>query len=690
MDYEIIKQEIQQAYNNVKASSGFRERVAQKHMIGLIAREFGHSSENYQPVCVIEAGTGTGKTYGYSLPLIPIAKQANKKIVIATATVALQEQLYKTDLPQLKRISGLDFTFELAKGRRRYMCPLKVQNIVNTPASLFENSLLEKVKSLVYEFDHGWDGDFDSLSYGLDDSIKSACSVDSSGCIKSNCPFFKNCPFFEARKNLDAADVIVANHALLISDFNLNPKGGIILPSASETFYVIDEGHHLPHEVVAHTASMHAVNGSVSWVENVIKMSHRIGSVGDETFLTYIGNNHIDTELNQLAESLKEELKLLYATMASMDDLKVSTDDKFKRADEPTITRFPHGKIPDWLRNAGQNILSLSNGAYNCVAKIIDQVNESISRKLDDELVSVISDLGFLRERLDNMQMTWRLMLEDKESKPHAKWITYVIKNNTIDFIVNASPTEAATFLNSTIFQHGAGTVITSATLTALNSFDHYFREVGLCYDDTKQLKLPSPFDFANAGKLYVPASFASPTDADDHTQAMINWILSNVNGDEGTLMLFSSSKQMKTVADAVRTKFNILVQGENQKHELIKQHKSAIDSGKGSVLIGLDSFGEGLNLPGKYLTHVLIAKIPFPVPSSPVEKAQSEYIESTGGNSFMEVSVPVASKKLTQWVGRLLRTEDDYGRVTILDVRLKQKRYGKDLLNALPPFALV
>jgi ATP-dependent DNA helicase DinG len=170
----------------------------------------------------------------------------------------------------------------------------------------------------------------------------------------------------------------------------------------------------------------------------------------------------------------------------------------------------------------------------------------------------------------------------------------------------------------------------------------------------------------------------------------MIEWLKKNLDANESTLMLFTSNKQMQAVYDALCDHYHINMQGQAPKNTLIENHKARRDEGNGSLLMGLDSFGEGLNLSGNYCTHVIIAKLPFPVPSSPVEQAQSEYLESIGGNPFMEISVPLTSAKLTQWVGRLLRTEDDCGKISILDYRLNAKRYGKQMLSALPPFSVV
>jgi ATP-dependent DNA helicase DinG len=693
MGYDNLKTTIQKAYDQIKATPGFRERWAQKQMIGLLAREFGHSSESYSPMCVVEAGTGTGKTYGYCLPLIPVAQASDKKLVISTATVALQEQLFNTDLPALRKTSGLDFTYALAKGRRRYICPLKLTNTASfAQMAIFDQTdISQEAVKFAKLIDNGWSGDFDELDFTVSEQVKTAFTTDSAGCIRSRCTHFEACPFMNAKKRMMSSDVIVANHALLISDFNIADTGGIALPVASECFHVIDEAHHLPREVLAHTAFSHTVHGATTWIESIIKFAEGIGSKGDLEFKESIGFNDLDTNLISDAQALKERLSLLYATLASDEAYRPSEQERlnasrFKRQGDPHVTRFVGGLIPDWLTEIGQSIHSAGAQVSNHLSSMKECLDEAVDRSAED-LITSLSEIGFLIDRTSNLVSTWSLMLEDKETHPHAKWIEYREKGDAIDFLVSSSATEAASFLNKTLFAQSCGVVMTSATLTALGSFDHYLKETGLCEEDTKLLRLQSPFDYQGKAMLHIPVDMVEPSDAVAHTQGIIQWAKDNINPNESTLMLFTSTKQMREVADALKVDHAILMQGEQPKSVLIDEHKSRCDDGLGSILVGLDSFGEGLNLPGKYCTHVVIAKLPFPVPSSPVEKSQAEYVESIGGNSFMEISVPQASKKLTQWCGRLLRTEDDWGRISILDPRLRTKRYGKAMIAGLPPF---
>jgi ATP-dependent DNA helicase DinG len=261
--------------------------------------------------------------------------------------------------------------------------------------------------------------------------------------------------------------------------------------------------------------------------------------------------------------------------------------------------------------------------------------------------------------------------------------------SGTIDFEVCSSPILASYSLKNSLWDHCYGAVVTSATLAALGRFDRFMMRAG-----TSELHhygiMPSPFDFSRA-TLQVPEFAIEANNAALHTDNMIQNLPKLLKRNEGSLVLFSSRKQMLDVYNSLSLDWQdmILMQGEHSKQEMITQHKKTIDGKAGSVLFGLASFAEGVDLPGDYCRHVVIAKLPFSVPDDPVEASLAEWIEARGGNAFMEISVPDASIKLVQSCGRLLRNEKDSGTITILDKRLVSKRYGKSLLKALPAYHL-
>ena len=223
----------------------------------------------------------------------------------------------------------------------------------------------------------------------------------------------------------------------------------------------------------------------------------------------------------------------------------------------------------------------------------------------------------------------------------------------------------------------------------ALNSFEHFRKQVGLSINDGSQYQnVASPFDYPNKAQLLLPKMQYEPSDL-QFTDELIDRLPKYLKQGKASLVLFSSYWQMEKVADALRDKHKlaILVQGEHSRQHIIKSHKKNCDDDKVSIIFGTQSFSEGLDLPGKYLTNLIITKLPFSVPTSPVEEAQAEFITTRGGNPFMSMSVPETSKKLIQASGRLLRNEKDEGIITLMDKRVITKRYGKQILDSLPPF---
>ena len=286
-------------------------------------------------------------------------------------------------------------------------------------------------------------------------------------------------------------------------------------------------------------------------------------------------------------------------------------------------------------------------------------------------------------------------MAEPKREKgaPLARWLE-LHPDKEGDFIVNVSPLEAGWKLDQQIWSRCIGAVLTSATMRALNSFRFFCQQAGVSdkeQDGTRFLALASPFDYANNAELVIPKMKLEPS-ADQFTDSLCEILPSLIAENKANLVLFASYWQMNQVAETLSKKFikkgwALQVQGDASRTKILNKHKTLVQCGKTSVLFGTGSFSEGLDLPGELLENLIITKIPFAVPTSPVEQAHSEYIEHKGGNPFMQITVPEASKKLIQSVGRLLRKEKDSGRVVILDRRIVTKRYGQALLDSLPPF---
>jgi ATP-dependent DNA helicase DinG len=308
------------------------------------------------------------------------------------------------------------------------------------------------------------------------------------------------------------------------------------------------------------------------------------------------------------------------------------------------------------------------------------------------DLEAVYPVIGSWCARAEANQALWQSFADTKPDPkwPVARWITLVELDETADFELVSSPILASQRLRDDLWNRCCGAVATSATLTALGNFDRFRLRSGTP-DDAIYEVVPSPFDFAQRACLRIPAKAVDGNQAQEHTQSILDLLPTLINPNQGTLVLFSSRRQMTEVFEGLAESWQqmILLQGNESKQILLQKHRERLDEQQGSVLFGLASFAEGVDLPGRYCEHVIIAKIPFAVPDDPVEAAMAEWIEAQGGNAFMQIAVPDAAIKLVQACGRLLRTEEDSGTVTVLDRRLVSKRYGKAILNSLPPFRL-
>ncbi|MGE8502578.1 MAG: ATP-dependent DNA helicase DinG [Pseudomonas sp.] len=704
-----LKSQIQGAYSRFLEAKSLKPRYGQRLMIAEIAKVLGAIKADDEgkrlgdpAVVAVEAGTGTGKTVAYSLATIPTAKAAGKRLVIATATVALQEQIVHKDLPDLLRNSGLNFSFALAKGRGRYLCLSKLDHLLqdgaaqSATAQLFEEEGFridvdeqgQKLFTAMIEKLAGnkWDGDRDSWPEELEDTRWSQLTTDHSQCTNRHCPNFQQCAFYKAREGMGKVDVIVTNHDMVLADLALG--GGAVLPDPRETIYVFDEGHHLPDKAIGHFAHFTRLRSTADWLTQI-----------DKNLTKLLAQNPLPGDLGrlieqvpELARELKSHQQFMFSACEEIADFKAGEDMEGR---ERPRHRFVGGVVPEHIRELG---LELKKG-FSKLNDLFTGVTELLKEAMDGEgAVGVASHqaeewyplFGSLMARAKgNWELWLAFTAEDpEESPPMARWLTLAESGALFDIEVNASPILAAETLRRNLWSVAYGALVTSATLTALGTFDRYRMRAGLPKVAVTAV-VPSPFHHADAGVLRVPDLKADPRDAAVHTAAIIRDLPALVAGSRGSLVLFSSRRQMQDVFDGLERDWRkrVFIQGNLSKQETLNKHKARVDSGEESVLFGLASFAEGVDLPGAYCEHVVIAKIPFAVPDDPVEAALAEWIEARGGNPFMEIAVPDASLRLVQACGRLLRTEEDRGTITLLDRRVVTQRYGKAILNALPPF---
>ncbi|MGB2222303.1 ATP-dependent DNA helicase DinG [Neptunomonas sp.] len=698
---DALKKSIQEAYRQFLGLHDLKPRYGQKMMIAQIARTLGNiesnekgerSSDNH--ICLIEAGTGTGKTMAYLISAIPIAKAQGKSLVISTATVALQEQLLHKDLPEASRLMAEPVRYILAKGRGRYFCVSQAEKLLEGQGelgqmALYEDEIAQRMEpdavayysELMDRFASGsWDGDRDSLAVELEEEVWQPLTSDHTRCTNRRCSNFSVCPFFKSRDSLDKADVVVANHDLVLADLSLG--GGAILPDPAQTIYVFDEAHHLSAKTTGHFAYSLRVRSTERWLKT---MSRQLEHMIDECDSQPVLQQYIER-----MEPAKAEM------ISSLDQLQMSLRLMLLEGDERPKDRFrfPKGVLPESLTVPAAGIAAAAEKWMLKAEQIVDLLKEA----LDGGIPEI--DKGVAERWYPRMGQMWArsqsifwlarsYAVADVEGiAPTARWINLIESTDGIDFECRSSPVTAADTLEEHLWKPAYGAVLTSATLTALGQFTRLIDDLGLPPTVACE-QLPSPFNYAQAACLKVPKMLADPGKPEDHTQEVSAFLNDCLQKATATLVLFSSWRQMLTIRDQLDDKIrdHVLIQGDLTKNEIIKTHKSVIDEGKPSIIFGLASFAEGVDLPGDYLTEVIITKLPFGVPDDPVDATMAEWIEQRGGNAFMEWTVPEASIRLTQAAGRLLRTEQDSGHIILLDRRVVTRRYGRQLLDALPPF---
>ena len=704
-----LKQAIRQAYKAIGENlTHFNPRKQQTFLIAEIAKTLAGEYSKDRKIITIEAGTGTGKSLAYCLGTIPLALARNKKVCISTATVALQEQLVDKDLPFLKEHAGLNFDFTLVKGRQRYVCRQKLTQAVTTSSgneptqvgfTFAEKPDAKDVRTLnaMHKalLDGSWLGDIDSWKTQLPQHIWQQVQSDKHSCLK-NLSEHSHCPFHKARETMDQAHVLVINHSLLLADLELG--GGRILSSPEDTFYIIDEAHHLPKVTRDFSSASITLKGTIEWLT-------KLGETGDKMAKLIKSQSAISPALklgDDCQELLLEMQKVLNFIEANANvyfqaDDSLSQGNKFtkKSQHDEQVYRFENGIIPPTLKNWAEDIQSLSKKSLSHLNKLYNGLIESVKDGDTQTYLAepLLGEAGFLLQRLESLTALWTMYAktDNEKSAPMARWLEKLTSKRH-DYLLSASPIEVGFTLDNMLWSKCEGAVLCSATLRALNSFDHFRFQVGLRNDDGSQYQqVDSPFDYQNNAQLVI-AKMDNEASAADFTDEVITKLPKYLDQGSASLVLFSSYWQMNKVAQTLRenSKLEIMVQGELSRQQIIEQHKKRCDNNKQSIIFGTQSFSEGLDLPGDYLNNLIITKLPFSVPTSPVEQAQAEYVTAKGGNPFMTLSVPDTSKKLVQACGRLLRNERDKGVITLLDKRVVTKRYGKQLLDSLPPFSRV
>jgi len=678
-----LKQQIRSSFDGAKTQlNNFSNRSSQNKMIAEISKTLMGEYPNSNPIICVEAPTGTGKTMAYLVSCLPIAKALKKKLIIASANVALQEQILNKDIVEATKYASVDFEFALAKGRSRYVC---IRNLINlteensNSTELFEDALLWDEKPTKNDLDilsemaesyssKSWSGEIDDLESPPENSLWQKIACNRFTCNSKNCEFYNDCSFFKARKRASNSDVIIANHDLVLADII---NGNNVLPDVEDCIFIFDEAHHLSQKALSHFS----IGGSTEFMKASIRQSQ--GSI--EQIIKITKSKAADSYIEKVDESIKDLIELI-----SELDFK---DDTFL---------FSIKGIPNEITNLTKKLFVIFNSAYNDFCQFKEQWEEFVkTNKIDQPTTDNINNI--VGQNNQNLSSILSLLstfnqIQDPEKPPLSNWINQSrLANKKYNYQLNSAKIDVSTSLKNMIWSKAAGVVLTSATLTALGSFDRLNQQIGLNALDNQYLRLPSPFDHKSV-EFIVGKIKSSPTNTYEHTQEVAQELIKRIDSQSASLVLFAYNNQMQEVADLLEKSVDceLLIQGEYSKKNILERHIQNRKNGKGSIIFGLDSFAEGVDLKGDNLNHVFISKLRFSVPTSPIEMTTQSYLESMNRNAFMEISLPDASLRLIQACGRLIRTETDSGTITIFDNRLITKFYGKLLLKALPEFKIV
>jgi len=706
-----------QAFDGVvQAEAGFRARAGQRHMADQVAQTFAQAtlgkpeSEDTpakQRITVIQAGTGVGKSLAYCVPAMAIALARNTKVVVSTATIALQEQLIHKDLPQLARqltqyvpeLTENPLLFALAKGRGRYVCRLKLEHLAagglaengdmfpdNISARQPSQARMQFYTSLSAGLASGdWNGDHDTLDPQPNAADWAPIAAIRHGCAGKHCPSYNRCTYYEHRKELQAAQVIVTNHDLLLLSV-----GKSLLPELNNCLLVLDEAHHLPSTVLNQFQSGMDLSHS-DWIE---RLSKKAQTVGHDLKVDKV------MEIAQHAKKLRVALQDMARVV--MDVCGESLQFQLRPAAgrtrnfaNPACARLPAGILPEGLVTPVQQVNRHASAFLTVLRAIADALQQEIRDNSEGsrEWSMQYAALGALAQPLESASNTVQLLLQNtvEGTPPPAKWFTLDGEGKALR--AHASPLLPGPVLQDKLWQHVRAVVLTSATLNICGKFDFFLQESGLVGNEAvTTLEVPSPFDYQKQGTLIVSLTHAEPRDVQAFTTEMVRTLLVDLaQVTAGALVLFTSREQMRQATEllspALRTR--VLVQGSLPRAHLLAQHKLRVQMGKPSILFGMQSLGEGLDLPGSLCESLFITKLPFASPDAPVDQARAEWLRSSGGDPFNALVVPATAIRLAQWVGRAIRSETDHAHIYCYDKRLVRTQYGQQMLKGLPAFAL-
>jgi ATP-dependent DNA helicase DinG len=625
-------------------AKNFEFRPQQQEMAVAVARALEEERH-----LVVEAGTGVGKSLAYLVPAILFALEQHKKAIISTHTINLQEQLLLKDIPILKKVLPVEFEAALMKGRQNYICPRRLERALQSSKELFTGPETNELQRIAEWASKTRDGTLSDVSIEPDPKVWAQVCSEAHICTQKTCGQNSRCFYQQARKRLLAADVIVLNHTLLFMllggpQEQEERESGYLFP---DDFIIFDEAHTVEQVASKQIGIGVSQYGLRSTIQRLYNARTRKG------LFTVMR----DAEGVRLAAELIDDVENFFDAVESNSDFRKGREFRVRDVN----------LVPDTITG---RLVALQ-------ARIAELV-----KRADDEIIK--AELQEFARRIRDAREGIAIFLE-QAAPQHVYWVERTGK--TAQFLsLNAAPIDLAPVLRRMIFRDNCCCVMTSATLAVGREDLAYFRErIGAT--EAQPLQLGSPFDFQKQMKMFVVRKMPDPRDAGYHKE-LERWIAHFVEKTDGAaFVLFTSYRDMQQVAGEMQKFFaeqgmNLLVQGGGApRTKLLEQFKST----PRSVLFGTDSFWSGVDVPGEALSNVIITRLPFAVPDTPLIEAKLELVQERGGDAFTEFSLPEAILKLRQGVGRLIRTKTDRGIVVILDSRIVTKPYGRAFMQALP-----
>ncbi len=667
--------------------SRYEDRRCQRDMAAHIADGYNDGG-----VQLLEAGTGVGKSFAYLVPALAWAQANGERTVVSTNTINLQEQLVGKDLPLLRKALGTDEyspTFALLKGWRNYLCLARLHQAVSAQRTLLEQEKLDELIGIAEWAGHTADGTLSDLPVTPSSEVWDEVSAEPDLCARLKCPEFDRCFLFRARRRAAEADVVVVNHHLLAADLSVrqttdNWQEAAVLPPYQRL--ILDEAHHLEDVAANHLGTQvtsRAVRRLLARFERngrglAPTLAHELQSRGD-----LLSRGSLDLLQQRLLPAIADARRAseglflrLYQRLEELPGGQQRLDDSF-------------GSDPIWQEGLGFDLDS-SLGAFRSLREMVETIADRLAQAEESERRGqLLQELRGVMRRLESVSDGLNRTLRPASGGlPTVRWMERTSRGQHVS--LSAVPLDLAPVLRELLFDRLRTVVLTSATLAAAGEFTFLETRLGLSGDSspvTVREIFASPFDFPSQCLFGVPNDLPEPRDDEPGHGAAVVQIVTDLAyaSDGGMFVLFTSHAALKRAARELRVclgdRWPILVQGEAPRDVLLRRFRQL----ENAILLGTDSFWEGVDVPGRALRTLVLNKLPFKVPSEPITAARLERLAEEGFDGFMNYLLPHAALKLKQGFGRLIRSRQDTGVVILLDSRVVTKRYGPLLLSGLP-----